>query len=215
MKRINLALALVGVLLMMAACSKDKSADVADLLKTVPSDASLVMVMDLESILEEMDCSVSGGVIKPGKDVIRAFEPLTDKSQLKNLEKFNDAGIDWTVAAIFVEGYNSYLTGFLNDSGKFKDFVEERFGEKWATGEINTCGNVAMEGERFWVCLNSRNTIVANDIRHFNTLSEKQSILSNKNVTKLQDLKTEMAGWGDISGVLNFAGLDFSSRAIA
>lgn len=214
MKRINLAMALVGVLLMMAGCSKDKSADVADLLKTVPSDASLVMVMDLESILEEMDCSVSGGVIKPGKDVIKAFEPLTDKSQLKNLEKFNDAGIDWTVAAIFVEGYNSYLTGFLNDSGKFKDFVEERFGEKWATGEINTCGNVAMEGERFWVCLNSRNTIVANDIRHFNTLSEKQSILSNKNVTKLQDLKTEMAGWGDISGVLNFAGLDFSSRAI-
>lgn len=213
MKKFKWAVGLIASLLILAGCSKDKSADVADLLKTIPSDASMVMVMDLESMIEEMDCSVSGGVIKPGKDVAKALESSDNADMKKNLEKLNNAGIDWTVAAVFAEGYNCYLAGFLNDSGKFKSYVEERFGEKWESGEVNTCGNVAMEGERFWVCLNSRNTIVANDIRHFNTLSENQSILSNKNVAKLKDLDSEAAGWGDISGVLNMAGLDFSKRA--
>lgn len=213
MKRIKWALGLIVGLLIMAGCSKDKSADVADLLKTIPSDASMVAVIDLETIIKEMDCSVSNGVIKPGKDVAQALESSKNGDTKETLEKMNKAGIDWTVAAVFAEGYNVYLTGFLSDSSKFKDAVEEQFGEKWESGEVNTCGNVAVEGERFWVCLNSRNTIVANDIRHFNTLSDNQSILSNKNVSKLKDLDSEVAGWGDISGLLNLAGLPFSSRA--
>lgn len=213
MKRINWALALIAVLLMMAGCSKDKSADVADLLKTIPSDASMVMVMDLESILDEMDCSVSKGVIKPGKSISKELGLPGNEDFKEKFEKIKDCGIDWSVAAVFSEGYNSYLAGFLTDTGKFKDSVKENFGEEWESGEVNTCGNVAIDGERFWVCLNSRNTIVANDIRHFNTLSENQSILSNKNVAKLKDLDSEMVGWGDISGVLNLVDVDFSTRA--
>ena len=209
----KLLMSMMAVVLMLAACSKNNGADVSELLKTIPADASLVMVMDLEGILKDADCSVDNGQIRPGKKFAEALKQANDPELRSKLETLNDSGIEWSSAAIFVEGYNTYLTGFLSDSGKFRQVVEERFGEKFESGEVNTCGNVAVDGERFWVCLNSHNTIVANDIRHFKSLSEKQSILSNENVAKLSTITTDIAGWGDIKGTLNLAGLNFATRA--
>lgn len=214
MRKISLAFGVIASLLIMAGCSKDKGADVSELLKTIPSDASVVMVMDMQSILKEADCEVSNGELKPGKELSKALASSKNEELKTDLQNLQDAGIEWTVGAVFAEGYNSYFTGFLQDTGKFKKYVEEKFGENFESGEVGTCGNVAIAGERFWICLNSRNTIVTNDIRHFNSLSEKQSILSNENVAKMQTIDSDIAGWGDIKGVLNLAGLDFATRSV-
>lgn len=214
MKRLKWLSGALAALMMLAGCSKDNSADVSDLLRTIPADASVVMVMDLKSMLEKADCTVSGGDLKPGKELAKLIESSKEGDMKSTLEQFKESGVEWSGAALFVEGYNTYLTGFLNDSGKFKALMEKKFNEKYSSGEISMCGNTAVNGDRFWICLNSNNTIVENDIRHFTSLSEKQSILSNESVGKLQTLTSDIAGWGDIKGVLNLAGLDFTQRAV-
>ena len=210
----KLLVSIAATLLILASCAKHNGADVSELLKTIPADASMVMVVDLEEVLQEAGCTVSDGVVTPGKDLAKALQSSANEDLKRHLADLQDSGVEWSAMAVFSEGYNAYLTGFIHDTSKFKAKVEEVFGEQFTSGEVSTCGNIAMIGERYWVCLSSRNTIQENDIRHFNSLSEKQSILSNETVTKMQPVPSDIEGWGDIKGVLNMAGLDFASRAV-
>ena len=199
----------------LAACSSDRTADVRVLLESVPSDASLVAVIDVKSLLEDADCKVTGDKIIPGKEMLKALKN-SDNSKLETLIEDNqDLGLDPSVAVYFMEGYNTYVTGYLSDSDKFKEYIEEKFREKFQNaGDVSTCGNIAVTGDRFWICASSRNTISSGDIKHFQSLSGKQSILSNEVVAKLEKLDHEVQGWGDIKGCLSSQFIPFSSRAM-
>ena len=212
-KGILYSVALIA-LVIMAACSSDRSGDVRGLLQTIPSDASMVTVVDLKSMLEKAGCEVDGAKVKPGKELTKVIGESADAKTKEKLERLQNGGIDPSVAAIFIEGYNTYLTGFIADTDKFKTLIEEEAKEKFRSeGEVEVCGNMAISGERFWGCVSSNNTINVNDVKHFLSLSEKQSILSNEIAAKLEDLEHDMKGWGDIKGCLNSVGLDFTSRA--
>ncbi len=203
-------------LVIMAACSSDRAGDVRGLLQTIPADASMVAVADLKSILEKAGCKVDGTDVTPGKELVKALEASKNAENKEFLARIQNGGIDPSVAALFIEGYNTYFTGFIADTEKFKAFIEKEYGEKFrAEGETEVCGNVAISGDRFWMCTNSNNTVNANDVKHFVSLSEKQSILSNEIAANLEDLEHDMEGWGDIKGCLNSMGLDFTSRASA
>ncbi len=206
---------IISSLLSLASCSKSESADTSDLLSSIPSDVSVVATANLKSILEDMGCKVEGTSVKPGKEAISAFDAAKNKNLQKLLDYIYDGGVDPSVAAFFMEGYNAYIAGFLADPDKFKAKVEKDFEETFSTdGKISTCGNIAVEGNRFWIAASSNNTIVISDIKHFSTLSEKQSILSNKTAAEtLKTLDHDIMAWGDIKGCLNAAGLDFSTKA--
>ena len=203
-------------MVMMAACSSDRTADVKSILRTIPSDASAVMVIDLKSVLEKAGCEVDGTTVKPGKGITKVLESSANANIKEFLSNAKDGGMDPSAAALFIEGYNTYLTGFISDTNKFKASVEKEFGGKFEKeGDAEICGNMAVSGDRFWWCVNSNNSINANEIKHFVSLSEKQSILSNEIAAKLEDLEHDIEGWGDIKGCLNSLGLDFTSRASA
>jgi len=202
--------------MVVASCSSDRTADVRDLLKTVPSDASAVAVIDLKSVLEKAGCDVDGTDIKPGKEIVKALEASGNSKAKDFAARMQEGGADPSAIIFFIEGYNSYISGFVADTDKFKTFVEKEYGASFQNdGEVSTCGNIAIAGDRFWVCISSNNTVNSNDIKHFNSLSEKQSILSNEIAAGLEELKHDISGWGDIKGCLNTAGLDFSSKASA
>ncbi len=196
MKKINYVLyCIVALVLMTAACSRGRSGDVKGLLQTVPADASAVAVVDLNALPENVDDNL------PYKLPVDATE---------------ENGVDRSVAAFFIGGYNSYITGFLEDTDKFKASVEKETGEAFrAEGDVAVSGNIAVISDRFWVCVSSRNTVNTDEIKHFTTLSEKQSILSNEVVAGLEEMKHDVSGWGDIKGCMNAAGLDFATRATA
>lgn len=208
---------ILSLMVSLSSCSKNDTADTTDLLSSIPSDVSVVATANLKAILEDMGCKVEGTSVKPGKDAISAFEAAKNKNLEKFLDYIYDGGVDPSVAAFFMEGYNAYIAGFLDDPDKFKAKVEKDFGETFSgDGKIATCGNVAVEGNRFWIAVSSENTIVTSDIKHFSTLSEKQSILSNKTAAEtLKTLDNDITAWGDIKGCLNAAGLDFSTKAAA
>lgn len=212
--RILLYSAVVTAMVLMASCSSDHEADVRGMLQTVPGDASMVAVLDLKSMLEKAGCDVKGSEVKPGKELAKAVEDSGNAEFKESLTRLQQGGVEPSAAVFFMEGYGAYLTGFLSDTDKFKTYVGKESGETFRQEDgLDVCGNVAVAGDRFWVCVNSHNTINAKDVLHFNSLSEKQSILSNDIVAALQDPGHDIAGWGDIKGCLNSVGMDFSSRA--
>lgn len=222
MKKNTIVLATVLITLMLgtlASCSKGKSADARDLLLTVPSDVSAIAVADIRSILEDAGCKIDGSTVKPDKEFSAALEKAaaSGESAARAVSYFSEGGVDPSVAVVFMQGYNTYLAGFLSDPDKFKAKAEKDFGEKFQTdGNIAFCGNTAVSGNRFWICISSRNTINSDNIKHFASLGEKQSILSVKEVAALETLSHHIAGWGDIKGCLNsIAQLDFASKATA
>lgn len=202
--------------LVMASCKSDNSADVRGMLQTVPADASVVMVADIQSLVEKTGGKIDGAKVIPGDEVAQSIAK-TGNERLKSITGLLESGaVEPGAAVFFIEGYNSYLTGFVADTDKFKDWAKQRYGEEFSKdGESETCGNVLLNGNRFWICTSSRNTINARDIQHFISLSEKQSILFNKAASELAELRHAVSGWGDIKGVMTAAGMEFSSRAAA
>lgn len=215
---IILATALITLMLGGAvSCSKEESADARDLLLTVPSDVSAIAVADIRGILEDAGCRIEGSTVKPDKEFSEVLSRAASsgESAAQAVSYLSEGGVDPSVAVIFLQGYNTYLAGFLSNPDKFKAKAEKDFGEKFQTdGNIAFCGNTAVAGNRFWICLSSRNTINADNIKHFSSLGEKQSILSVKEVARFETLSHHIAGWGDIKGCLNSVPqLDFATKA--
>lgn len=178
-----------------SSCSSDRSADVRGILQTVPADASAVVVIDVKTLADKQDLKFDNNDMQ---DLVAA------------------GAVEPSAAVFFTEGYNSYLTGYVADTDKFKAWTEKKFGEQFQKdSDMETCGNTLLNGNRFWLCITSRNTIKASDVKHFSSLSEKQSILVNETVAEMEHLSHAVNGWGDIKGCLNSAGLDFANRATA
>lgn len=199
-------------------CSKEDSADTRSILETVPSDVSALTVFNVKALLKKAGCDVDGTSITPGKEITSAIAVSTNPrcKRAANIFFSGDSGIDPTVAALFIEGYNTYLTGFVADPDKFKAAVEKEFIEKFSKhDEVEKCGNIALQGNRFWMCVSSVNTINAQDVRHFTSLSENQSFVSLKAAETILPLDHDVMIWGDIKGVLNASGADFNSKAMA
>lgn len=178
----------VACLVLFSKCGTDRTADTRELLGSVPSDISYVAVADAEQLMKA--------------------------EALKNTNLPLD-GIDPSMISIFSEGYNTWLTGFLSSSDDFKSAVEKHFNETFTAADIATCGNVAVNGNRFWVLLSSHNTVNADDVKHFLNLSQSQSFLSNSESDNLIEGSGDLRGWGDVKGTLNSIGLEFTKRATA
>lgn len=183
--------------LLFSSCKSDKSADAADLLATIPSDASLVAVANLNSLLT-----------KAGPDLTA----MADSTGVKELLE-GDHGISLSVAALFRVGYYTYLTGIADDPAKLKAFVEKKLGAQFAaTDGVDVAGYVAVANNRFW-CNLEKQPVDPKEIKHFLTLDEKQSFTSNDYAASLTRVEKEIEGWASISGLLNTSGADFRQKA--
>lgn len=182
----GLVAVVIACFVLFSKCGADRSADTRELLGSIPSDISYVAVADAEQLMK-------AGSLKDSN------LPLD--------------GIDPTMIAIYSEGYNTWLAGFLSSSDEFKSAVEKHFGETFTSADVATCGNVAVNANRFWVLLSSHNTVNVDDVKHFLNLSEKQSFLSNAEAETLIEHSSDLRGWGDIKGTLNSLNLEFTKRA--
>lgn len=203
---------LTAMTLFLPSCTSEESADAGDLIATVPSDASTVVVANVKALLEKSGCKVDGSKITPSQAVLDKLGKEKNAGYARIF--FNgESGVDPSVAILFRVGYNTYITGQADDPSKFKASVEKEFGSKFSTEEgIDIAGNVAVADNRFWVCMD-QSTIDARDIRHFITLDKTQSFLSNPYADHLCKIESDVEGWGNIGGLLNTANVDFQQRA--
>lgn len=212
-----LAMLFVAMILIMQGCGKDKSADLTDLLVTVPSDASGVMAVNVRNILEKCDCKVKDGKVEPGKKMKEALSGIKNASDREGVMRFMTGGygIDPSVAMMFVEGQDVYLIGFLDEPSRFKAQAEKESGDKFEShSDIETCGNMAVKGNRFWIRVSHRNDISSDEISRFMSLNDKLSFLSNRASKDLAELDHDIEGWGNIGGIFNVLDMGFTQKSM-
>lgn len=196
-------------------CSSDKEANASDLLATVPSDVSLVAVINSQQLLEKAGCKIDGTTVSPGKglnDFLAGIKDQKIKSFFTVLTG-SQSGIDPSVLVVFTEGYNSFVTGVAADPEMFKKTFSSLTESPFTTSKgIEVSGNCALADNQFWINLTG-STIDESDVRHFNSLSKSQSFLQNPYANKMTSVVQDIEGWGNINGLLNSAEMNFQTRA--
>jgi len=209
------AMLIVSLLFSLNSCKSDSSADISDLLSTVPNDASAVAAFNLRSIVEKTGSKIDGSKVVPGKELSALIE---NSGKSSGFSRFftKDYGIEPETAVIFVEGQDTYLSGYLARPESFRKAVEEETSSSFTKeNDVETCGNYAMKGNQFWQKISHRNSISASEISRFTSLSEKLSFLSGNYGETLSELDHDIKGWGNITGMFNVAQLDFQSKSMA
>lgn len=214
MKTSLLATLLALVALLATSCSSQKSADASDLLATVPSDVSMVSVVNLQSILDKAGCKIDGDKVKPSKDFEKAIGQIANAPLREFMEVFTtgESGVDASIGILFCEGYNVFFTGIASDPGNLKTIYEKGGNPAFVKEKgIEISGRMAIAGNQFWLCLTKN--IDIDDVRHFTTIDRTQSFLENENSERLLTISKDIEGWGNISGMMNVADLGFEERA--
>lgn len=196
-----------------SSCRKD-AADADDILKTIPADASAVVVADLESIIEDAGCKIDGSKIIAG-EVVKNAIGKADSRDKKTITDILDGktGIDPSVAALFYSGGYGYFTGMLADPDQFRSYVEQNDSSKFTARDgVDVLGNVAVKGNRFWYALNP--TIDARTVSSFTELAEKQSFASQPQAEDLHEISDDVTGWGNIAALMNLANVGFQQRSM-
>lgn len=214
-----IALGCLIVSSLLPSCSGDK-ADVSELLATVPADASAVIAVNVKKLVEKAGCEIDGSKIIPGKEVEQIMKQADDSTSndIKTLRRLlnGEAGIDPTVAVIFMEGNELYFTGFLADPNKFKQFNEKEFKAQFTESEgISSLGNVALKGNQFWIHASHQNYINVSQVSRFTSLNDKLSFLSNAYADKISTFSKDIEGWANLSSLYNASGMSFQQKAMA
>lgn len=204
-KLLSTALVVLAALLV-TACTSGSAGDARTLLGSVPSDADMVAVVNVEKILKKAGCKVEGTRIVPSDKIQNIIDSLNNKSKQAEVEFFlNDAsGINPATLVIF-SASRTVLTGLIEDPAKFKEYWEKAEGKPFEEKDgINVLKNVAYTANQFWVgmpLLPDSETLA-----RYTKLSENQSILSRGYSDKLASLDRDMRGVADIQAALSTQG---------
>lgn len=207
---LRLTLSICILAMMAVSCSKENSADISDLLKGVPADASAVMIINSGEILEDAGCKVKDGKAELSDQINQMFDNLAkdgkDGTSLKELLT-GEAGCDVSAVVCFMEGYNGYFSGMINDPGKFKAWAEKATG-KAAQSEkgVTLIDNIGIKDNRFWMTISGANYINAEEVSRFASLSDNTSFLSNQYAEMMCKSEDDIIGWGELKGFFRFIG---------
>ncbi|MDE6716876.1 MAG: DUF4836 family protein [Muribaculaceae bacterium] len=201
---------------LLPSCSGSKT-DTAELLATVPADASAVAALNLKSVIEKTGCKIEGSKIVPGKEVA-ALVAGQDRDTADRIRAIlnGETGVDPSSAIFFVEGSDFYITGFLADPDTFRKYISEDGAMQIASENgIDRCGNTALKGNQFWIRASHRNDIDPAEIARFSELSEKTSFLSNAYSSRLAEISHDIEGWGNLAAIYNASGMSFRDKTMA
>ena len=203
---LSLLCTLMALLPLLSSCQKDKTANVEDLLSTVPSSAGLVVGFNLGSMLDKAGCKVENNAIIPGKEVQEIFsssENASKASRIINALLSGDTGIDPVGALLFTDAYDTYLTAPLADTEKFCSFIEKEtelpFVEK--EGNVRISGNVAISGAQMWVSL-TPDPVDPKAVKNYASLDKAQSFASLSVASKIATMTHDIVGYGQINNII-------------
>lgn len=172
---------------------KEKATDASDLLSTVPSSASAVVGLNLNSLLEKAGCTVKDSKITPGKDLSECLNSIPEEDGLKLLLS-GESGIDPSGAILFADAYNVYITAALSDTAGFMDLVTKHNGQEFSeTDGVKTNGDVAIIGAQVWVALNG--SLDPKAVKNYSKLEETQSFAVNPFAKNISEMTHDVTAW--------------------
>ncbi len=202
MKKITCSLLTVMTLLLLAVgCSKSSSDDALSLLRTVPADASSVVVVNIASAVERLGGSTDGAKINLSKelqktiDESQAIKPK-DKQDLKEICD-GESGVAIS-SVVFFSAARSYITGLLNDPDKFVAYMQKNSGKDVREEDgAKIIGQTAVIGNQFWECTTGTPDI--EQLKYYQQLNEKQSYVSTDGAKLLMDGDKVMTYVADVN----------------
>ncbi len=181
MKKLTLSLlTLMTLLLVAVGCSKSADDDASSLLRTVPADASSVVMINVAHAVESLGGSTDGSKIKLSKDLQKTIDESQaikpeDKQNLKEICN-GESGIA-VGSMVFFSAARSYVTGLLNDSEKFVTYMESKLDSPARDEDgAKIIRNIAILGNQFWFC--TTGTPDVEQLKYYQQLNEKQSYAS-------------------------------------
>lgn len=200
-----IALGMMAFMLIVFNSCKRETVDVTQLLTSVPSSASGVVVFNVEGMLEDAGCKIKDHVVKPGAEVQALIAKASSQDQ-KDIMMFFDGstGIEPKGAVIFYDSNRSFLTFALYDVSKFIEFVEKNNGGKFTeTSGVKINGNVALVGSQAWVCLTPGKRLDPDAIASYASLGSAQSFLVSPMGEMLLVDENDIRGWAVIKTFMN------------
>lgn len=197
MKKITL-LSLLAILLIGFNSCKKETIDVTHLLSSVPSSASGVIVLNLESLLEDAGCKIKGHEITPGEELQTLLQNASSTNQRDFMMLFDGStGIEPKGAVVFYDSNRAFLTFALYDVNKFTQFIEKESEKTFLSDPsgVKVCGNVAVKDAQAWICLTSGKTIDPDAISSYSALNDSQSFLVTPMGERLLVSEDDIRGW--------------------
>ncbi len=213
-KYLGLMICLMGIMGIQS-CSSDSSSDARSLLETVPADADVVAIVNVEQMLTKAGCKVKGSKIELSSDLQKAIESMKDTATRRQIELITsgEAGVSPRAVCIFY-GTRLFLTGHLEDPTAFKTYVEKETGSPFSQDNgANVNGNIAYIGNQFWIGMPGLPD--GADLVRYTKLSEKQSMAGHKGADELVSMKEDISGFGFISTLLGTTGRNRAQVSMA
>lgn len=207
MKKLSFCLLSALMFIVMATgCSKSSGEDAMSLLRTVPADASSVVVINLAHMVDRLGCSTDGSTVKLSKELQKAIDEsqsLKDKDR-RELKDFCDGETGVSISSlVFFSGARMYITGLLNDPDKFITYMQKQNPGSTLSEEngVKTIANVAVIGNQFWTCETGRPD--TDQLKYYSTLNEKQSYAASDAASLLQDEDKSATFVADVNRMLS------------
>lgn len=201
---LRLTLSICVLAMVAISCSKDKSADIRDLLKGVPADASAVMIVNSGEILEDAGCKVKDGKAELSEQMNQMLDKASKEGRTATPFKellTGEAGCDVSAVVCFAEGFNAYISGMIADPVKFKAWAEKATGKAAESeGDVTVIDNIGIKDNRFWMTISGANYIKAEEVSRFASLSDNTSFLSNEYAETMCKSDDDITGWGELKG---------------
>ncbi|MCH5224904.1 MAG: hypothetical protein J1D77_02850 [Muribaculaceae bacterium] len=212
-----LPLLLVAFGLMFFNSCKKETVDVTDLLKSVPSSASGVVVFNVEGLLSDTGCKINGHEVTPSKEIEQIISKASTVNQKDFLMIFDGStGIEPKGAVVFYDTNKAFLTVALYDVEKFTNFIEQKSGATFASESngVKICGNVAVKGAQAWLCLTPGKRLDPDAIDSYSKLQPSQSFLVSPLGENLLTDESDIRGWIMLNTYFS-QNLDRSNRTMA
>lgn len=199
----------VALIMMLGACSDDKSAQTADLLSSVPSDAEFAGVLDLESTMSHLNIKERGGRLELPAELRK-----TVGHDLADMQ-----GVCPSVVVMFSRGSKFYVTGYLDDSKDFKAHMEQRTKGKFASDgnvDLMQCADgswVGVCGDQFWVV--SKGTPDSDELRRYASQKKSASVLSKSVYEQLLAEGSDFRALGDITALTGLLPIGYEQKMTA
>lgn len=202
MKKLTCSLLTVITLLLMAVgCSKNSNDDASSLLRTVPADASSVVMINIANTVDKLGGSTDGSKIKLSKELQKAIDDSQaikpeDKQHLKEICN-GESGIAIS-SVVFFSAARSYVSGLLNDPEKFLAYVQKNSGSPLTEEDgVKVIGKTAVIGNQFWLC--TTGTPDVDQLKYYQQLNEKQSYISADGAKLLMEADKVMSYIADVN----------------
>ena len=203
---------LAVLMLLVQGCSKDSSADLNQLLATIPADTGMVISFNSRNLAEKAGCKFDGDKITLSPELSASLAKISDAEVKEAIGMLfsGKAGIEYTNVCVFTQGYHLWITGLLNSPDDFRAFIEKQKGVKFSEQNgVSFGGGFALAGNQFW-CLD-KGEIDPLSVKAFVNLEESKSFAASDYAKTLLENSHDIFGIVDVASPL-LSGKDFKSQ---